>query len=369
MRFRFLPLFNADRGAGDGAGDVLGDDVLPGDGEAAPVDEPNDSPADQPNDADRANAGLLDDLLDGDGDDILASGAEDFFAALDEIGESSVLSKKDDEADADADDEADDDQADDAGDDDQADDDAGDEADDEADDETPEQAADVAALMARVNDALGFDVETPEALIEAVQNEMHANDELLALFEREPQLLELTRLAMEGKSLVEALVELGVDAEDATNPDVVRARAKKEVLDQQRTGQLEAAKRAADEARDAFKTARKLTDPQMAAFQQKVALYVYGDPRTGQLPADFLDVMYRGLQYENDVQAAREAGRVKGKNEAVTEQRTRKQRKGDAVPYAKSGRAEPVQHTREASLEDLASQLAGSGGVLDSLFD
>jgi fused signal recognition particle receptor len=220
---------------------------------------------------------------------------------------------------------------------------------------------------------LGEDEEgNPRDPVDFIEQEVSANEELIDAFESDPQLQEVTRLAVEeGLSLEQAVAMMDLDPGAAEeDPEVLKAQARQEARREQIEKQAEAAREKGKQMRIAFQEKHDYSDEEMTRFLKEVQTYVNGDPANGgQLPEDFLEVMHRGMRYEEDVEAAREEGETKGRNQQINERREKKKKKGDGLPKAPDGSAgDQEEETDPDGPLALAQDLGGAnGGVLEGV--
>jgi hypothetical protein len=220
---------------------------------------------------------------------------------------------------------------------------------------------------------LGEDAEgNPRDPVDFIEQEVSANEELIDAFESDPQLQEATRLAVEeGLSLEQAVATMDLDPGAAEeNPEVLKAQARQEARREQIEEQAEAAREKGQQMRAAFQEEHDYSDEEMTRFLKEVQTYVNGDPANGgQLPEDFLEVMHRGMRYEEDVEAAREEGETKGRNQQINERREKKKQKGDGLPKAPDGSAGDQEEEADPDgALALAQDLGGAnGGVLEGV--
>lgn len=83
-----------------------------------------------------------------------------------------------------------------------------------------------------------------------------------------------------------------------------------------------------------FKAEKSMPDDEFEKFIEECYSVVEG-ALMGRIDKSFLETMYKGLNYEKDIQDAAEAGVVEGRNQKIDEQ-LRKQ-SGDGVPTLNSG--------------------------------
>lgn len=90
----------------------------------------------------------------------------------------------------------------------------------------------------------------------------------------------------------------------------------------------------AAQAMSDFKAAKGLDDAGFEAFIEKV-YGVIEEALMGRISGDFLETMYKGLNYETDLEDAAAAGVVEGRNQQIDERL--KKTEGDGIPSLHSG--------------------------------
>lgn len=189
-------------------------------------------------------------------------------------------------------------------------------------------------------------------------SERSANGEMVDLLNKHPALIDLLRQVRDGKPFHEAVrrsLDLG---EDEEIPDRVEdeagyyAYSKKQarledrmIADKKAQTELaakaELARTKAIEMKSKFQTDKKLADADMENFLAKVTRFMYGDPNTGLLPSDFLEVMWKATAYEEDIKAAVTTAvkktQIDTRNDTIDKIMRKKSVKGDGIPTLRSG--------------------------------
>lgn len=180
--------------------------------------------------------------------------------------------------------------------------------------------------------------------------EREANQKVYALFESSEEMVEVARHLNKGRSFMES-VALTVDIEqtmkDLKESDpaeyrkVVKAQVERE---QKQKTQRERAEKlqeefaeneeASEEVISGFQKEHKLSDKDKEAFLGTVNGY-FGDLVKGKITPQFLQVMHRGLNYEQALEKAREEGRIEGRNEKIETKKGEKT--GDSLPVLGGG--------------------------------
>lgn len=236
------------------------------------------------------------------------------------------------------------------------------EAEEESDETDDDEPYDPVAEQERRLKEAGIDIGDADP-VDFLVSEMEANKSLVAAFSKDGQLREVARLAVqEGMTLKEALAEIDYSA-DENDPEIIRAQERKKLREEQYAERLDAASEKAAQDEKAFRTSRDFSDKQMADFKNEIRPYIYGTAE-GTLPSDFMEVMWKGLHFDEELAAAKEAGEeskleaeTQGRNAAIREQRQKKQRRGDGIPNGRDGTTREARSPREQSLQKLAHDL------------
>lgn len=254
---------------------------------------------------------------------------------------------------------------------------------------------------------VGEGVETPDALFERVkalhaelEAERTANEEFAQFLETDPALKNILSDYLEyhesggkkGRPLWEAFRVHAKIEDEIPDPEEDRdayirwvqqqeerkAQAKIEAerqrLEQERTEKLRAQAIAhAKNLRSNFQKEMKLTDAQMAEFENKMRALLSGDPSTGLLPNNVYHAMWKAVNYDNDLQSERaraleEQKRIEAEARAKAEERARKLKAGDGLPRfegGKGGGTEKSQMKISPDLEPLV-KIAFKQGRVDA---
>ena len=240
-------------------------------------------------------------------------------------------------------------------------------AEEDAEDGNEEEDFDPVAQQRERLAEKGIELEEGQDPVDFIEQEVEANQQLLDAYEKDPQLLELTKLVtQEGLTTEQALATMELDV-DPDDPEVIKQRARQEAREEHLSEQVEAAAEQGQRMRESFQEEHGYDDEELGSFLQEVNRYVNGDPANGgHLPQDFLDVMHRGLRYEKDVEAAREKGETEGRNQQIRDRREKKRNRGDGLPKGQDGSTGGKETQDPDGAGALAQELgAANGGVLE----
>lgn len=201
-----------------------------------------------------------------------------------------------------------------------------------------------------------------EALL---REELEANDVLVEIFEREPRFAQLARILFKDKnaSLDTAIYSvLGFEQtpvpDKKTDPEGYAEYlvAKKEHERQKQMSQQEVQTniQQSEQVIADFQQSNKYTDDEINLIKTKAHEFTTAISQ-GKITPEFLEVMAKGLKFDDAVQTAARKASIEGKNEAAN--RAKQSRRGDGLPKAKraSGGGRPS-----------GKPAAGSGSMLDN---
>lgn len=104
----------------------------------------------------------------------------------------------------------------------------------------------------------------------------------------------------------------------------------------------------------------ELDDEQVAEIHHGV-MNMAEDFLMGNIPQNIIDIVYKGLNYDQDVQEAIHTGVVEGKNQQITEKLRRKKSMPDVMPdlgnSSGSGRTATLQNRRKGSFYDAIEEV------------
>lgn len=184
-----------------------------------------------------------------------------------------------------------------------------------------------------------------------------SNRKLAEVFTKNPKFAAMMRDVMQGDDASVAFIRyFGRDALDATGDEEkmqVITTANQEYLN--RVAESEQLRKTqeenlgkSEEEMTAFQLEKGLSDEEFAKFVDAV-YNVLEQGLEGLIKKDFLEIFWKGLNYDNDMKDAAQVGRTQGRNEKIKlENRTQK---GDDVPYLGEGsgtgeRGKPVKNRR-----------------------
>ena len=165
-----------------------------------------------------------------------------------------------------------------------------------------------------------------------IDNYKKSDDQMKGAFSKDPRLASFISGVLEGGDTPTGFVKnFGKDILDSMDDEEVLQKiteANNEYL-----GRVESSKKLEQERRDnleasvaavtAFKEEKGLSDEEFGGFVDKFN-DLLEEGFMGKLSPEFLEVMYKGLNYEEDIASAAEIGRIDGKNEKIeTENRTK----------------------------------------------
>lgn len=237
----------------------------------------------------------------------------------------------------------------------------------DAGDETTDAAPDLRAVLRPIGDVAGTVFESAEDVVEhvrALRNTVDGYAELRGMVETVPGFATFVARLIDGASPADAAEEafdgVTVDLDPLSDPEAYARREARKAEDRVRAefAAKEAERAAAAERRaaedvtrlfDAFTKRHNMTPEEVDAYRADFASIVAGDPTTGRRRSDMFDVVRNGLRYDADVRAAREAGIVQGRNEALRSvKQTRSGRGGDSLPLLTGGDAAPAPRVSES---------------------
>lgn len=108
----------------------------------------------------------------------------------------------------------------------------------------------------------------------------------------------------------------------------------------------------------AFADENGMTEEDAVAFVKKITEVVSEKLFSGKIDKEFLDLFFRAFNYETDIETAKKAGKIEGRNEAI-ETKNKKLKKGDGLPEIKNSAGAPIKEptTEDATIQTL-SELA-----------
>lgn len=198
-----------------------------------------------------------------------------------------------------------------------------------------------------------------------LREELEANDVLVDIFEREPRFAQLARILSKNKdaSLDTAIYSvLGFEQtpvpDKKTDPEgyaeYLVAKREHEREQKKAQEQIDSNIQQSEKVISDFQQSNRYTDDDINLIKTKAHEFTTAIGQ-GRISAEFLEVMAKGLKFDDAVQSAARKASVEGKNEAAN--RAKQSRRGDGLPKAKqaSGGGRPK-----------GKPAAGSGSMLDN---
>ena len=184
----------------------------------------------------------------------------------------------------------------------------------------------------------------------ALDAERKANDKLYQIFENSEEMVSVVREMNKGRSFLEAVaatVNIEETLSDLKEADpeqykkVVRAQVEREKALEEQKKQQEALEKQFEEngeasrkAIDQFKKEKQIDEAQSKEFIATLNQH-FDDMVAGKVTPEYLDIMHKGMSYEQDLAAAKEQGRIEGRNEKIDAEKSKKQ--GDNLPHLPKG--------------------------------
>jgi hypothetical protein len=228
----------------------------------------------------------------------------------------------------------------------------------------------VSKLRERAKKSLNQDFDSDDAFEEALIEHLdgleeyqkrgqEVNAKLISVFESEPIIADIVNAVIKGASTREALA-LHFDPEDLAaiegDPDYdgwkknSEERTKKLQEKQAREAEYGENLNYSQAQIQEFAQENNLTDEAAEKFLNQLD-DVLGDLYKGRVSKQFLSMMQKALNYESDVQGARETGEITGRNENIEAKKASVKKSGDNLPDIKAAstpETEEVQPKRHA---------------------
>lgn len=202
-----------------------------------------------------------------------------------------------------------------------------------------------------------------KAVQDELKGEQDANAEMVEILESHGALIPILRDLKKGKPLYEAVRKhLKIEEAEIPNPDTDPEKYDKYVRDQvrlememkedqkkqaEREKVMESARNHAATMRTSFQEKNKVSADEMSKFQGWLKEMVAGNPKTGQLPQDFYERMWKAYTYEAKVTEAEKKGKVDGRNEVIDATKNHAKKVGDGLPNLRSGGAKIASGDKE----------------------
>lgn len=206
------------------------------------------------------------------------------------------------------------------------------------------------------------ETETPEqvqeqiaGLIEDSENlaeEREANQKVYEIFENSEEMVQLARKMDQGHGFLESLA-LTVDLEQTLSgleeddpekyKEVMKAQAKREAErerqqkeQEKRQEEFEKNEEASQEIIAEFQSDKEISDEEKDEFLGTINNY-FENLVKGKITPEFLEVAWKGLNFESELEKAKEQARIEGKNEKIEAEKTKKS--GDNLPDINTGKS------------------------------
>ena len=182
-----------------------------------------------------------------------------------------------------------------------------------------------------------------QAMLDYKKNNDEANRRVMEVLTDQPEVGEIIKELANGATFEEALalhvdVEALKPSEGEPDRDVWKEARKKR---KEKAKELEKAQKEIEaniaksgEAMETFRKAKEMTEDETNTFAQ-AAHEVIKDIQQGLLTDKFLDFMYKGLSWDGALEESRKQGEVKGRNEKIVADKSKKT-SGDGLPKVTS---------------------------------
>lgn len=153
---------------------------------------------------------------------------------------------------------------------------------------------------------------------------------------------------------VESLKPLEGDEDFAAYEDARKSRMERKQKADEHKARFESNREASQQIIADYFAERTMDEAAGEAFANYIDTMI-SDYLDGKVTRDFLDVFYRGMHYNDDVEAAREAGAIDAKNARIDAERETRAAQTDGMPSPGSAMATPSYGELEE--EDLFSEI------------
>jgi len=208
-------------------------------------------------------------------------------------------------------------------------------------------------LLKETYPSQSFDSEEDylKAATQYMKDNLEANRVIGEAFENNPQLGDIIMDMTKGASFMEALAR-NVDMEalepQPGDPDYKKwkeAKAEREERKQKAREAMieqEKARNTSLETIEKFRTEKGMTPEERDQFATSIAKILDKVVIEGRVEPDFLELMYKGLAFDQAIDEARKQGEVRGKNEAIIQKKAKKATPGDGLPLVVPSNAPEV---------------------------
>ena len=201
--------------------------------------------------------------------------------------------------------------------------------------------------FANEDDFYSASMEGYDAEHEALKKSRKDNDDLIGILTQNPDIAVFVGFLSEGdeQKALASLADAVKAAETEEGWETYRTeRDKRKALadeaENDKQQYLSNLEKSAEVLRE-FASETGMTEEEAAEFVKKIQTEISDKLFSGNIDKDFFEKFYNLLNYDNDVAAAKEAGRIAGRNEKIEKKRA-KDVMGDEIPAIKSGASEPV---------------------------
>lgn len=233
-------------------------------------------------------------------------------------------------------------------------------------DQEPQSTKNYDAIADKLVGVVGEeDLQNPEAIESAIDElvkvkgnydrDKDAFEAVTNLFDQSDDMVQLAKYVKDGYTVNEAIAavidfEQWQDELKENDPEEYKKVVKRQMEREQRAEQqrkeqeareqkINENKKVSNENWRKFKEAKGLEDEGAKEFSQRVSDH-FEQIADGRITDDFLEVMYKGLNYEKDLETAKKEAEKDGKNAKInTEMKKTKKNSGDGLPGFKGGGA------------------------------
>jgi hypothetical protein len=191
-----------------------------------------------------------------------------------------------------------------------------------------------------------------------LEEETKANETLVSILEDSPDLSKLIQGLASGRNFLEVLEEVVGDVNDLApdpvdNPEeyhkYMRSKVEREIQLKQEKDAREAQEKALGENRkktlvilDQFQQSKKIDTSKRNEFLTKIDTTI-NNAIDGVLTTEFLEMMWKGMNYDVDVVKASAQAKIEGRNEGIVAAKQKKV--GDGMPRIKRGATPATKQT------------------------
>jgi len=172
-----------------------------------------------------------------------------------------------------------------------------------------------------------------------------ANQKVIEVFQQQPEISAILSDMVQGASFPEALARnIDIDALEPAKGDPDYNKWAQAKADRQKRIEKAQAyeKRLTDNRKVSienvvtFQKEKGLSDDERTRFTTQINTVLTDVLEEGKITPEFLDVMYKGLAFQEAIDTARKQGEIRGKNEAIDQKKVRKATQDDGIPTIQS---------------------------------